>query len=372
MKWFHHECSARRDLKLQTIGASFGSEGLGISWGLLEESGQQSGTFHLKVSGVSAEVDENFARECGGNTDTATRKLWSGRDPSRFPQCQLGILAHVLFTSAETLSAVIKACVEAGLFDRLRWEEFHVLYSPGFEQRADNYIRRVIGRSGFPRSECDESPDIRTIDGQSAKSVCTSDVQRANSVGTMSSKVPLEQNRLEQTTGEEEAERNLLVDGRRKEELSTDYPPTGPFRPDSPEIALQINLSEEEFHAWSNGVRGMIRSWNEGRSNRFDRLLRDEELKKLFYSGEKEHKIRLCDQAVNLTGQDATYPAVVSRAVQLMLESSLRKRITNPFGWVWACLRGSGGGTPPWVQLLTGREESGLLGRWQGQEWAST
>ena len=40
MKWFHQECAAKHDPKLQTLGASHGAEGLGIFWGLLEEIGQ--------------------------------------------------------------------------------------------------------------------------------------------------------------------------------------------------------------------------------------------------------------------------------------------------------------------------------------------
>ena len=52
MKWFHHECAARYDSKLQILGSEHGAEGIGIYWGLLEEIGQHSDTFHLKVIGV--------------------------------------------------------------------------------------------------------------------------------------------------------------------------------------------------------------------------------------------------------------------------------------------------------------------------------
>ena len=60
MKWFHHECAARYDPKLQILGSQYGSEGIGIYWGLLEEIGQHSDTFNLKVTGVNEEIDQKY------------------------------------------------------------------------------------------------------------------------------------------------------------------------------------------------------------------------------------------------------------------------------------------------------------------------
>jgi hypothetical protein len=60
MKWFHHECAARHQPKLQILGSTHGAEGLGIFWGLLEEIGQHSDTFHLKVMQISEESDQTF------------------------------------------------------------------------------------------------------------------------------------------------------------------------------------------------------------------------------------------------------------------------------------------------------------------------
>ena len=62
MKWFHHECAARYDSKLQILGSHYGAEGIGIYWGLLEEIGQHSDTFHLKVVGVNEEIDQTFSK----------------------------------------------------------------------------------------------------------------------------------------------------------------------------------------------------------------------------------------------------------------------------------------------------------------------
>jgi len=65
MKWFHHECAARYDPKLQILGSQYGSEGIGIYWGLLEEIGQHSDTFNLKSHRRErrnrSEILKNFA-----------------------------------------------------------------------------------------------------------------------------------------------------------------------------------------------------------------------------------------------------------------------------------------------------------------------
>ena len=64
MKWFHHECAARYDSKLQTLGSLFGAEGIGIYWGLLEEIGQHSDTFYLKVIGIEKKLIKIFQKSC--------------------------------------------------------------------------------------------------------------------------------------------------------------------------------------------------------------------------------------------------------------------------------------------------------------------
>jgi hypothetical protein len=65
---------------------------------------------------------------------------------------------------------------------------------------------------------------------------------------------------------------------------------------------------------------------------------------------------------MNLMDGKLNYPAVVLRALTLMLEASSKKRIQNPFGWTWACLHGKTEGINPWVQLITAREETQRFG----------
>ena len=110
MKWFHHECAARHDPKLQVLGSQFGAEGIGIFWGLLEEIGQHSDTFHLKVTGISPEIDtKHFPHQ-------------------PIPCLPIKILAKNLFTSHTKLKSVIDLCVEIGLFDPDKWLHYNLLY----------------------------------------------------------------------------------------------------------------------------------------------------------------------------------------------------------------------------------------------------
>lgn len=121
-----------------------------------------------------------------------------------------------------------------------------------------------------------------------------------------------------------------------------------------------IELSEERFREYSTAFRKMLASWNDGRGNKFDWNPADTELRKLFFGGEHEHKVTMCYHAFRLLGEKVHYPELVLRALKLMLKSSEKSRIVNPFGWMWTCLHGNGDGTTPWVQLLTAEEEQSL------------
>lgn len=118
-----------------------------------------------------------------------------------------------------------------------------------------------------------------------------------------------------------------------------------------------IQLSKDELLRYCKNSYLIIREWNETRSQRFEWQPTDAELKKLFFGGQRRHKINLCYQAINVQGGEVKYAELVLRAIRLMLRASERQRITNPFGWVWSCLHGNGDGTTPWVALLTRDEE---------------
>lgn len=121
-----------------------------------------------------------------------------------------------------------------------------------------------------------------------------------------------------------------------------------------------IELSEGGFIEYCRAVRSELSSWNDRRSNKFDWDPSDADLRKLFFGGPDDHKLTMCYHAYNILDEKVNYPELVLRALRLMLHSSEKTRITNPFGWMWSCLHGNGDATTPWVQLLTADEENGI------------
>ena len=140
MKWFHHDCTARSDLKLQTLGTRLRAEGLGIYWGLLEELGRGSDCFRLKISELCAEADAAFRERL----DRPKAERERGEPEWRsVPVIPLDVLARNLFTTPPKLLAVIRVATGIGLFDSREWESCHLLYSPVLEELADEYTRKI-------------------------------------------------------------------------------------------------------------------------------------------------------------------------------------------------------------------------------------
>ena len=304
MKWFHHECAAKHDPKLQTLGASHGAEGLGIFWGLLEEIGQHSDTFHLKISGLSAIADRTFDEILQDAAKAPTRLTRVGINVRSIPRFPLKILAKILFTSPQKLDRVIQSAIETGLFDKSLWSEYSILYSPSFEQRADDYTRRVHRRQHSQR----------TLSGQSSERTCTS----AGEEQTPSDNVS-----PEQTTTETE---------KRKREQSR-CEPSGAMS--------DLGSQKLEF-------RRILAEWNTFRVNPFVWNPTESELERLFLGGDERHK-----EALRCAwGGLASYPEIVLQALRQMLEASEQRRIANPAGWIWSCLHGNGEGTGPWIHML--------------------
>ncbi|MGA9116798.1 MAG: hypothetical protein WB626_08490 [Bacteroidota bacterium] len=332
MKWFHHECAAKHDPKLQTLGAAFGAEGAGIYWGLLEEIGRLSDTFHLRITGLSPEADARPLPSLAGRT---------GRPipPGRVPVIPFRILARMLFTTPRKLEAVLGSCVEVGLFDGERWSGFSLLYSPSFELRADDYSRRQLRKTNpsgqSPRSP---APGSWTLFGESP-----------DTGGTPAAPSPYPAPTDREPEGEEI--HMPIADAGETDRLSTAYPQPPIHDP------FLTNPSPEDFRAYARRCLEVLHRWEEACGRAFSWRPAESELRKLFYSGTRDWKTAMCRQAMNLLGERVSYPELVLRAFSLMLDASARTRIQNPFGWLWSCLHGNGGGTPPWVQLITAREE---------------
>ncbi len=355
MKWFHHDCTARHDPRLQILGATHGPEGLGIFWGLLEEIGQHSDTFHLKVMEFSKKSDKSFAILLENPRKESNDLFDHNVDLSRIPRLPVKTLAKNLFTTSKTLTTIIATCISAGLFDRQKWLRYNVLYSPSFERRGDDYTRRVQRRSENVRTHSEQTSNIvRSQSGESSDNVRTLSGQTPESLRTKFGKVPLETEAEQIQKKRERTEEDLLVkDAKEKNEISTSCKHN--LLKNEPYL---IELSEDGFAQYCRAFLSELSSWNDGRPNKFDWSPTEGELRKLFFGGTDDHKVTMCYHAYSILDEKANYPELVLRALRLMLRSSERTRITNPFGWMWSCLHGNGDGTLPWVQLLTGDEEN--------------
>ena len=347
MKWFHHECAARHDPKLQMLGTAHGGEGLGAFWGLLEEIGQHSETFHLKVTGNNEEADRNFSEILKGNLEDSPNMFGAEFNPNEIPLLPVKILARNLFTTSNKLKAMIETCVNVGLFDRLKWLQFNVLYSPSFEHRADDYTRRLQRKSG----------SVRTISGHRTDDGRTSFEPSQHSDAHQSANVPPDKHaNPDEIQNRERAEEELLRNNTSSKSFSEKAAPTATIKD---EVFL-IELTNEQFAECSRTLRLTLSHWNEEHSAHFNWNPSEGELHKLLCGGNYDHKLNLCYQAYNLLGEKINYPELVRRSFQLMLKASEKTRINNPFGWLWTCLHGNGDGTTPWVQLMTADEEQSI------------
>jgi len=299
MKWFHHECAAKHDPKLQTLGAQHGAEGLGIFWGLLEEIGQHSDTFQLKISGISAIADRTFEEILRDQANKAPELAGGAAATRSIPRFPLKILAKILFTTPQKLERVIQSAVEIGLFERNAWQEYSILYSRAFERRADDYTRRVHRRQSTLRTISGHSPDDRG--------------ELAHDERTAAANVFPDETR--NTTEEIQKEQN---------------------RAGTPPANLRALVLE---------FRRTLAEWNRTRANPFSWNPTEADVERLFL------------------GSDAAgHAELVLQALKLMLETSERRRIANPAGWIWSCLHGSAEGSGPWIQAMrrNGSSPTGL------------
>ena len=315
MKWFHHECAARHDTKLQVLGSTYGAEGIGIYWGLLEEIGQHSDTFHLKVTGISPEIDQKPIN---------CPQILSGGIQA-IPRLPLKLLAKNLFTSPNRLSKVITLCIELGLLDANKWSNYNILYSPSFEHRADDYTRRVHRKTVNIQTNSEQRPDT----------VRPSHEQHSDTVRLKSDKVLLE--------AETEQNNNICNTANVDNSIVNE--------------SYLIDPTEELFDDYCLKFHSLLQRWNRKHGDILDWNPGVRDLKKLFYGGEYERKLAMCFHAYKLLGEKINYPELVMRALNLLLKKCEKSKVNNPFGWLWTCLHGNGNGKTPWVQLLTSDEE---------------
>jgi hypothetical protein len=344
MKWFHHECAARYDSKLQILGSHFGAEGIGIYWGLLEEIGQHSDTFHLKVIGVNEEIDRTFSKILKSSTESQQNYFMIPSRTTNIPILPIKILSRNLFASPKRVIQVIQTAAEIGLFDLQKWSEFNVLYSQSFEQRADDYTRRLQRTTNKMRTDSEPSTD----------NVRTQSEETPNALQSKSDKVHPETEAKAETKLDKELETDMHARDKsdsKKNEITYEQLKSEPYL---------VELDETGFQEYCQTFRKKIVKWNEEHRNKFNWNPADDELHKIFLGGTHDRKVSMCYDAYKILHEKIHYPELVLRALQLMLKASEKTRIANPFGWLWTCLHGNGDGTTPWVQLLTAAEESNI------------
>jgi hypothetical protein len=123
------------------------------------------------------------------------------------------------------------------------------------------------------------------------------------------------------------------------------------------EPECHLDPTPEELEGHIRECQQLVREWNEHHTAPFEVGLTRAEYRQLFCGGNRKHKIALCCQASQMQGEKPDYPGLVIRAFTLMLRESERRRIGNPFGWLWSCLHGNSDGSIPWVVGLTAAQE---------------
>jgi hypothetical protein len=357
MRWFHHDCTAKYDPKFQRLGERFGAEGAGIYWGILEELGRSDDSYYLKVIGLSVEADEQFAH---------AMKNPPLHVPSVDPAPLRGIavlsakpLAQALFTRTQRLKEVLDFCAEIDLIDEVLWDTYAVIFSPGFERRADPYaqrLKRETHRRTTPPQEHSHASTVRSHDATTSHEEIIGDVRTmcAQSAENFlpdqkKNQKEIREDQEKQNHGQEDIEENLSTSG---------------YVAHAPDVT--------EFEPFCRAVHATIDDWNRNHVNRFELRPKQRDLRRLFVGGTPAQREALVYQAMNLLHGDATFPQIILRAVTLMLQASEKKRIRDPFAWIWSCMFGSGnGGTPPWVQLMSAKEEQGRVLRERGHEMPS-
>jgi hypothetical protein len=313
MKWYKHDTASLSDPTLARLGNRVGGEGMWIYWGIVTYIAGHGKDFQVKIEdfpATPAEAVEDFEG--------------SEEDFRNIPQIPLKELAKPLYCTRKRLLSTITECVALGLFNQSKWERFGVLYSPMLVASQDEYSQKLEKNRDRARTLSRQTPE---------KVVLQEQVQ--------------EQEDIQEQVEEQKDLVDLSKSALNVEKLST---------PDAQDT-LVPPVSDDEIKQFRRLAVEDIREWNQRWAEKFEWIPSETEIAKLLRGGSHEHKLRLCYQAMNLLGGDATYPQVVRRAVGMMLDASRRKRITNPYGWLWTCLHGNAEGTPPWVQLATAGEE---------------
>jgi hypothetical protein len=296
-----HDCRLKHDPRVDRLGLKFGSKGPGVFILILEELGVHSETMAIKVDEVPGEAS---LEPLEGEEDLPTYALEG--------------LARIVFESPESALPIIDMCAELGLFNKRLWKGHRVIDCSDLRKWTDPYTRRQQRKQIGPHDPDSEG---------SAQS------------RTKSDKVSLQDNTYTRHDKIQKNTDNQL-------ELSTFRAQTVSDSKD------QVVMDEPEFLSWSAEIKSTIARWNEKHRRSCGWEPNEKQLRKLAYGGKWRNRQRLCYESINVLGEDVTYAQVVLLAVKQMLAVSVRKRLANPFGWIWSALHGREG-KAPWVHLPT-------------------
>ena len=327
MKWFRHDSTLIYDPAYRSLGDKLGAEGLGIYLGVVAYIACHCEEFQVKI----LDAQERSPKESEDNSKESTKIRedigGNDKDSHRIPRVHLKDLGKILFATRKKLLRTIEVCVNIGLFDRSKWRDSAILCSPRLAADHEQYTKRQEKNRNR----------VRTVSGHTPEKVA------------LQEQVQEQEDIQEQKQVQEQKDLAVMLKSALNvEKLSTS---------DSQDT-LVPRVSDDEIKAFRRLVVEDIREWNHEGTEIFDWTPTELEVCRLLRGGDREHKLWLCYQSMNLLGGDSSYPQVVRRAVGMMLQASLKKRITNPYGWLWTCLHGNAGGTSPWVQLATLEEES--------------
>jgi hypothetical protein len=236
----------------------------------------------------------------------------------------VSVLSHLFRTRPSRLRRIIRTCVSLGLFNREEWERWGVLFSPGFERRADAYTKRS------QRDTNRAAEGVRTVCAPPPE--LTAHCQESS---------PLQQDREQQieiyknTTAEQDAEPKIEFGG-------LEAAPKGPvFR-----IGGGCEADMDRLYGVFIGrMNGFLGDWAARHGGAVPWRPEDEHLRSLWRVA-----LRIAPEGGNRKDQVERGIDLILGAVRNMFDESTRREIRSPPAYLSASLMGTHTGTRPWVK----------------------
>jgi hypothetical protein len=308
-----------------------GLAGVGAYWAILEEIGRRSGTFRLRIDDKPGFCQMVLSRFTGPRrAEPVQRPDATLGDP---PVVAISVFGRTLRMRPARLRRILRTLVTVGLFDRLEWEEGGVLYSRGFERRADEYTRRVQRERGT-RQAADKHPEtLRTLSGQPQDHA--GDCPESSLI-------------------EQDKKQNKKIYKSTKTKQEQDLRPDSSFAQHTAcETPLSAVAGDNVFHDadidslyqdFCDGVRGIQVDWAARHQGAVPWQPEKEHLQSLWKA-----VLRIAPAGGSRTEEIESGTAIMLDAVRRMFADSTRRKIQSPPAYLLASLMGTRAGTQPWV-----------------------